>query len=313
VGADGGRSIVRKTLGIGFVGETRDAERLVLGDVTITGLRRDAWQLWVRPLKKQVKISIWPVPGTAYFRLSAPVAPGGMPDLTLAGFQRLLTERTGRRDLTVTDVAAPSEYRVNIRLAERYRVGRVFIAGDAAHVQSAAGSQGLNTGVQDAYNLGWKLARVLAGAPASLLDTYEAERLPIARDALGLSTELLDKKPLKHDERTTQLDLSYRDGPLASGARGGDRAPDAPCTTADGRPTRLFDVFRGPRPTLLSLDGRPAPDGVPTYRIGTDLLDNSGHVRDAYGDTGYVLVRPDGYIGIDTTVADDVTAYLARI
>ena len=90
-------------------------------------------------------------------------------------------------------------------------------------------------------------------------------------------------------------------------------APDAPCTTADGRPTRLFDVFRGPRPTLLSLDGRPAPDGVPTYRIGTDLLDNSGHVRDAYGDTGYVLVRPDGYIGIDTTVADDVTAYLARI
>ncbi|WP_182885622.1 FAD-dependent monooxygenase [Microbispora sp. H10885] len=313
VGADGGRSVVRKTLRIGFAGETREDTRLLLGDVEVGGLRRDAWQVWVNPIRKQVRASVWPVPHSACFRFSAPITRDERPDLTLAGFQRLLRERTGRRGLTVTGLAAPSVYRVAIRLAERYRSGRVFIAGDAAHVHSPAGSQGLNTSVQDAYNLGWKLARVLSGAPESLLGTYEAERRPVARRALGLSTELLDGRKIEHDERTSQLDLSYRGGPLAAGARGGDRAPDAACATADGRRIRLFDVFRGPQPTLLCLGAGPVPGGVPAYRIGRDLLDDGGHIRAAYGETGYVLVRPDGYIGIDTSSVAELTGYLAGI
>ncbi|MEU8087084.1 FAD-dependent monooxygenase [Micromonospora sp. NPDC049101] len=318
VGADGGRSGVRKALGVGFTGTTRPAERLLLGDVTVPGMRRDVWQVWVDPERKQVQASIWPVAGTDYFRMSAPITADDTPDLTLAGFQRLLTERTRRRDLTVTTLTAATDYRVSMRLADRYRVGRVFLAGDAAHIHSPAGSQGLNTGVQDAYNLGWKLARVLAGAPDALLDTYEAERRPVAEQAIGLSTELLDDKEATPDERTFQLRLSYRDGPLAAGGRGGDRAPDAPCRTADGTSTSLFDVFRGTSPTLLCLErSGEVPEGmsdaVRAYRVGVDLLDPDDHVRAAYGDSGYVLVRPDGYIGVDTSSAGEVAAYLTAI
>src|ERR1700735_5094648 len=78
----------------------------------------------------------------------------------------------------------------NIRMVDRYRVGRIFLAGDAAHVHSPVGGQGMNTGIQDAYNLGWKLSAVLAGAADSLLDTYEEERLPIAAWLLGATTKL---------------------------------------------------------------------------------------------------------------------------
>ncbi|GIG60018.1 hypothetical protein Lfu02_43900 [Longispora fulva] len=208
-------------------------------------------------------------------------------------------------------------------MVERYRVGRVFLAGDAAHVHSPAGGQGLNTGVQDAYNLGWKLARVLAGAPTALLDTYEQERRPIAESMLGLSTRLHDmaskggRKAYKRDEETSQLLLGYAGGPLARGDRGGERAPDAPCRAADGSATRLFDVYRGPHPTLLSLDG--APDVGPLdptvrrYRVGADLVDDAGHIRAAYGTGAHVLVRPDGYIGVVTASENALADYLAEV
>nr|WP_301553566.1 FAD-dependent monooxygenase [Pseudomonas syringae] len=87
-------------------------------------------------------------------------------------------------------------YSPNVRLAERYRVERVFLAGDAAHVHTPAGAQGLNTGVQDAWNLGWKLAAVLDGTPEALLDTYEEERRPVAAAVLELSSELFNNTTL---------------------------------------------------------------------------------------------------------------------
>jgi hypothetical protein len=197
----------------------------------------------------------------------------------------------------------------------------VFLAGDAAHVHTPMGAQGLNTGVQDAYNLGWKLGQVIAGAPAALLDTYEAERRPVAARVLGLSSELyagLKSKPLaaaKRGDEERQLKLSYGGGPLATydgaqagAVRAGDRAPDAAYTDIDGRRSRLFDAFQGPHFTLVAV-GDPAitatgsaegawPDqGAPmrTVRIATGAAPG---LCQAYGlnSPAQVLVRPDGYV-----------------
>ena len=126
------------------------------------------------------------------------------------------------------------------RLAERYRVGRVFIAGDAAHIHPPTGGQGLNTSVQDAWNPGWKLAAVPGGAPDALLDTYEAEQREVAAAMPGLASKPLEaartRGDLRRGRETQQLGLGYRTSPLAGDARGddaivraGDRASDAPC------------------------------------------------------------------------------------
>src|SRR5690606_14690511 len=152
-----------------------------------------------------------------------------------------IVERTGRTDVKLRSVAWASAYAMNARLAERYRVGRVFLTGDAAHIHPPTGGQGLNTSVQDAYNLGWKLAAVLAGAPDTLLDTYEEERRPVAADVLGLSTRLLkdqqEQGGMRRGRDTHQLDIGYPNSSLSHqetartpGPRAGDRMPDAALT-----------------------------------------------------------------------------------
>lgn len=159
-------------------------------------------------------------------------------------------------------------------MVNRFRVGRVFLAGDAAHVHPPTGGQGLNTGVQDAYNLGWKLAHVLRGGPASLLDTYEAERLPVAAAVLGLSKRLYQTRSIKRGDATNQLALHYRTSSLSYGItigslHPGDRMPDG--RLDDG--SRLFDHLRGGHATEIV-----APQG------------------------SRILIRPDGYIAhIGTT------------
>ncbi|RST24498.1 monooxygenase, partial [Streptomyces sp. WAC04770] len=105
------------------------------------------------------------------------------------GFRRLLTRHTGLPGRHLTRAELLSTYRVNVRMVDRYRVGRVLLAGDAAHVHAIAGGLGMNTGIQDAFNLGWKLGQVPGGhADAALLDTYEEERLPVAAWTLDLAS-----------------------------------------------------------------------------------------------------------------------------
>ncbi|WP_433246004.1 FAD-dependent oxidoreductase [Streptosporangium sp. CA-135522] len=312
VGADGGRGAVRKRLGVGFEGETFETERMLLGDVKTSDLDHDHWHTWADMASRTLRVALCPMPGTDVFQFTAPFTGENAPELSLESFQKILEEGSGRSDIRLTDLTWTSIYRVNIRMAERFRVGRVFLAGDAAHVHSPAGGQGLNTGVQDAYNLGWKLAAVLAGAPERLLDTYEEERLPVAADVLGISTELYarakrgEEGAHTRDEETQQLLLGYRDASLAVGERGGERAPDA---TLDG--VRLFDVLRGPHFTLLALGAAHAGlvaevnasygSAIRAHSVVRrgetgDLVDVHDQVHDHYGQ-GLVLIRPDGYVG----------------
>ncbi|WP_025860336.1 FAD-dependent oxidoreductase [Acetobacter papayae] len=325
VGTDGGRSFVRHALAIDFPGETLGV-RAIVADVRLEGLDRLNWHRFQLGLP-ETQVMICPLAGTDLFQLQAPVALEGEIDLSPAGLTEFIQNRTGRGDIIVRSVSWSSVYTMNVRLADRYRVGRVFIAGDAAHVHPPTGGQGLNTSVQDAYNLGWKLAAVLAGAPETLLDSYEAERRPIASNMLRLSTRLLGEAKqgtMRRDREARQLDLGYRGsslsmpGPANSKVQAGDRAPDAPCRGQAGQRTRLFTIFQGPHWTLLGYETheRPSPTaGVRIVTIGAthELVDDNGHIAEAYGiEPGqWVLVRPDGYIaGIFSS--DGLEAELSR-
>ncbi|WP_454885041.1 FAD-dependent oxidoreductase [Sphingomonas oryzagri] len=327
IGTDGGRSFVRHALDIGFPGETLGVRALV-ADVTLTGLDREAWHRFQRGAGA-TQLLICPLAGTDLFQVQGPVAMDGEIDVSPAGLTAMIAERTGQTEIAVGAVTWSSVYSMNARLADRYRTGRVFLAGDAAHIHPPTGGQGLNTSVQDAYNLGWKLAAVLAGAPDALLDTYEEERRPIAADMLGLSTRLLGEArdgPMRRNREVRQLELGYRTSSLSlPGADGaarimaGDRAPDAPCRGAAGQPTRLFTLFQGPHWTLLGhgpLD-RPSPrDGLRVALIGDggEIIDHGHHIADTYGlqPGHWMLVRPDGYVAA-IVPAGDVIGQSSRI
>jgi len=216
VGADGGRSFIRQALDIGFPGKTLDI-RAVVADLHLTGLTRDAWHRFGEgDMDKQ--LALCPLLGTDLFQLQAPVPLDGDIDVSVAGLQSMIATRSGRSDIRVQSVSWASAYKMSARLADHYRSGRIFLVGDAAHVHPPTGGQGLNTSVQDAYNLGWKLAAVLSGASDALLDTYEAERRPIAAGILGLSTRLLDahkRGDMRRGREVRQLDLAYPESALA--------------------------------------------------------------------------------------------------
>lgn len=261
------------------------------------------------------QLLICPLAGTNLFQLQAPIPLEGDVDLSASGLSAMTAERTGRSDIRIESVSWASAYTMNARLADRYRVGRVFLVGDAAHVHPPTGGQGLNTSVQDAYNLGWKLAAVIGGCPDALLDTYEEERRPIAAGVLGLSTNLLEaakRGDIRRGREVEQLDIGYAGSWLSlrnlrrtSGVLAGDRAPDAPIRGAGGQPKRLFDLLAGSHWTLLGYEAdrkhvRPRA-GLRIHTFGSrgDLIDDREHFREAYGVSpgDWVLIRPDGYIG----------------
>ncbi|WP_432974365.1 FAD-dependent oxidoreductase [Dactylosporangium sp. CA-233914] len=337
VGCDGGHSIVRRQAGIAFEGETREEVRMIIADAEVDGLDRDAWTMWRH---EEGVLSLCPLPSTNVFQYAAAIVPGQDTELSLANMQAILERRTGRTDIRLHEPQWSSLWRANIRLADRYREGRVFLAGDAAHIHSPAGGQGMNTGIQDAHNLAWKLAAVAKGASPALLDTYEAERRPVAADVLALSNarlrQVLEERGIstRRDESTIQLGVNYRGCASARDDRGetaplraGDRAPDATkLMTVDGE-QRLFDLTRGGRFTLLSFGTAPAigaaPAALRTLRVvgrptgADDIADTEGHLADAYGATDHtlVLIRPDGYVALISDAGDisAVSDYLAAM
>lgn len=329
VGCDGGKSKVRKTLGIKFEGETLKEEQAFVGDVEVDGLTPDAWHIWMHP-EMGFGFSLCPFacsPSWQVQTMAEPNAEGELVKPDLQTFNRLFAERTGMTNVILKNVTWASLYRVNVRMADRFRAGRVFIAGDAAHVHSIAGGLGMNTGIQDAYNLAWKLAHVINDhADEHLLNTYEEERLPIAAWALNISTErhrvVADAIKKGGDgslhniatKDTTQLNLNYRFSSLSSntsneqnGIQPGDRAPDS--LLSDG--SWLSDIYRGTHFTVLRSDvSTPAGilatsfgDRVREFHLPKNLLPLFERTSASY------VVRPDGYIGLIADAGDEVAVY----
>lgn len=331
VAADGGRSTVRRALGVGMSGPSLEPGAAVLADVRVDGFDRHHWHRWVLP--NGGFVALLPLAGTDLFQALV-AAPSDEPDTSPEAVRALIAKYTHLTAEQVREVVWASIFRPKAGMADAFRLGRVFLAGDAAHVHSPAGGQGLNTSVQDAYNLGWKLGQVLRhGAPDTLLDTYHTERHPIAERILETSTRLHRSGSLRRGRDLHQLDIGYPDSPLTKELRtdlpegalvAGGRAPDAPCHTADGKPTRLFDAYRGPHFTLLALNGTELdtdldatalpvdPDLLRIVRVGgpaPDLVDTDGHIRDAYGsDPALFLIRPDGYLAL-AAPAENATAH----
>lgn len=298
VGCDGAHSVVRHTLNISFAGHSY-SQWFGLADATLHwNLRHDELHGFVHPTGLFFAI---PLPGENRYRvvMEAEEPPVGS-DLTLADFQAALDQR-GPGNATLSDPGWITPFKVNARRAEKYRVGRAFIAGDAAHIHSPTGGLGLNTGMQDAYNLAWKLALVIRGlADPALLDSYESERTPVADAVLRLAGQLTTMLTLTNPAsqqlrnhlmpmlsglgavqhqvavQDAQLSITYRSSPIVSeyhherfghirfagGPRAGDRTPDAgPLQPADGPAVRLNDLLRGVHHTLVVFGG-PAPESA---------------------------------------------------
>ncbi|MEN0053315.1 MAG: FAD-dependent monooxygenase [Mucilaginibacter sp.] len=319
VGCDGGKSTVRKMAGITFEGETHEDEKMYVGDVEIEGLVPDAWHIWLSP-ELGFAYALCPFKGTDSWQVQAVAVPDAAGDLAEPGlgvFRKLFAERTGMTNVVLKNETWASLYRVNVRMANRYREGRVFIAGDAAHAHTIAGGLGMNTGIQDAYNLGWKLALVLQQSVGeSLLNTYEEERRPIAAWTLKTSSQRqkITADSIKSggngrlqkmgSRDTTQLDLNYRSSSLSvdiaknsKALHAGDRSPDMLLSSGSW----LSDFYRGTHfsvvlftedhelTQLLSLRFN---DAVKTILLNSEPAAYFGDTQNMY------VIRPDGHIGM---------------
>ena len=191
VGCDGAHSAVRTGAGIPFAGRSFP-QTFAIGDLEVDGLEPDRVHTFVA---RSGMLFFFPLGEPTTWRMLG-MLPGGAPAgaLDLADLQATVDTYVGESKgdrLSLRDPVWITAFTIQSRRATRFREGRVFLAGDAAHIHSPAGGQGMNTGIQDAVNLGWKLAQVLRGdAPDALLDTYEAERMPVARDLLRMTDRL---------------------------------------------------------------------------------------------------------------------------
>ena len=330
VGCDGAHSRVRHELGLTFHGHPYPQD-WVLADVLLdTDLREDAAHAFFRP--DGLPAILFPMRDHRW-RLTLPFAgsrSGEVP--TLEEIQQLTDQRMPR-PVTVSDPTWLANFRCHRRSASAYRRGRVLLAGDAVHIHTPAGGQGMNTGIMDAHNLGWKLALVAGGrSPDALLDSYGTERLPVAQDVLKLTHTLvrygtishpvkrrvrdvvvpvLSRSPLIQRRavgRLSHVYVAYPPGPLArpDGGRGrpgpGQRMPDVP-VRADGQLTTLHRVLRGGRHVLLvpahaaSVLADPA---LGPYREDLDVVTIDAGKAPGRGNSGtgpVILVRPDGHVG----------------
>jgi len=305
VGCDGGRSLVRRLLGVAFPGEPARTEWL-LGEVEVTTPAEEVAAISEEVRKTHRGFGIGPA-SDGLFRAVVPaasVAEDRTVPPTLDEFRTQLRAYAGT-DFGAHSPRALSRFTDATRLADRYRDGRVLLAGDAAHVHPPLGGQGLNLGIQDAFNLGWKLATEVSGrAPDGLLDSYESERRPVAEQVLTLTraqsvlidpdpgpqavrrllTELMgvDGVALYLAEQVSGLGIHYDlgDGPALLGRR----LRDLPLP--DGR---LYERLRDGRGLLLDRTGRLSVVG---------WGDRVGLVADADLPIGEpaLLLRPDGHV-----------------
>jgi 2-polyprenyl-6-methoxyphenol hydroxylase-like FAD-dependent oxidoreductase len=333
VGCDGGRSLIRKAAGIEFPGWDPTRSNLI-AEVQLTeeppqGIRHDSTGVHALNTMEDgrtVRVVV----------TEQQNGTGGEP--TLRDLSEALTTVYGT-DFGIHDPTWISRFTDMTRQAAAYRIGRVLLAGDAAHVHYPAGGQGLSLGVQDAVNLGWKLAQVVDGtSPESLLDTYQDERHPVTARALRYT--MAQTALQRRDERIKALvdvvsELATMDEPrkrLAGIVSGldihydlgeghpllGRRMPDLDLVTADG-PLRVFELLHAAKPALLNL-GEPDGFDIAPWADRVQLIDASFQgewelpVLGVVSAPTAVLVRPDGYVawvgdGTDVGLTDALATW----
>ncbi|KAH8112572.1 FAD binding domain-containing protein [Phellopilus nigrolimitatus] len=271
VGADGARSAVRKMLGLNFVGETRDENRMYIVDARVEGVNEVHAKMYMLMTFSACGVVLRSTAEPGHFQI---IFAGPEVDFTTLRsrgdqetVQNLLTDITQRTDIKITNITWQNEWRANIRMAERFHAGRVFIVGDAAHAHSPTGGQGLNSSIQDSFNLAWKLALVVKGlAPPALLDSYEVERVPVIAEMLKITTDLLN--------RVSRIDIQQS---LARAETSAANASDADAFTRGRKFSQLYLNYRW---STIVRDERYAADAV----------DSTG---DVYGVEGHDLRAGD--------------------
>jgi len=310
VGCDGAHSTVRHALGLEFEGSTYEV-RIIQADVRVDlpmEVEDDEAVVFLGP---NTLVGMLPLPGPHRYRMLVPRPPGDETEATLENFKAIFA-KVGPPEAVVDDPAWMIAFRLHCRMVSRYRMDRVFLAGDAAHIHSPAGGQGMNMGIQDAFNLAWKLALVQRGVGRpELLDSYHAERHPVAEAILagtdtatsGLAFNLSLRNSVALELRnqilgfatglgilrrraaraTSMLDIRYpsspivaqdRPSPIGSMLGGSDEAP----TMRD-----WFHFGHGPRP------GERAPD----VRLD-DELESSPRLFEALDPRLHTLLLFDG-------------------
>ena len=329
-GCDGAHSVVRERLAVGFPGGTYD-QLFYVADVRVAG---EAQRGLSAGLSERFLSLMLPVRSSGMQRFIGLVPPelSNRSDLAFEDVRARLEALFGVR---VVDVNWFATYRAHHRVAERFRVDRAFLLGDSAHIHSPAGGQGMNTGIGDAVNLGWKLADVIRGGlAASMLDTYEQERIEFARTLVsttdrafrpmvagGFGGELLRRvlapffftvaTRFEIGRRTlfrtvSQIRIHYPQSALSEGqaghVHGGDRLPWTGETGADNYgPLRSFDWQVHLHGTATaSLDHACRDLNLPLHVFAwNDAADRAGFMKDAF-----YVVRPDGYVGLASPTQD---------
>ncbi|MFD2764859.1 FAD-dependent monooxygenase [Micromonospora eburnea] len=329
VGCDGAHSRVRELLGLTFTGGLgRFPQLFMLGDVDVdwdmpdghllrflheTDGRMDGMLVCV-PLRGEARYRIATLAPPRFFAQTGgqDAPPGFSEELgapTLADVQ-LALDQLAPPGTRASNLRWSSVFRISHGIVDRYRDGRVFVAGDAAHLHPPAGGQGMNTGIQDAWNLAWKLALAVRGIAApGLLDSYETERRPEGEEIVGRAVRMAFTDELDREDLTRQflqemsMLLSYADSPLVGecvsdpdalrgGPRPGDRAPDVGGLRRQGvgHPLRLRDLTRGTRHTLLLYADGSADEAT---LAAVEKLYAELHRQVAEEIDGYLLLSPD--------------------
>jgi 2-polyprenyl-6-methoxyphenol hydroxylase-like FAD-dependent oxidoreductase len=332
IGADGAHSVVRKGLGLTFEGAAFE-EQYMLGDVEVDWSVPRSWA--VRSMHQldgttdDMLVCI-PLPGRGRYRMSMLVpedlaAGSTAADGVAHGFEgsrqpelhhiQAVLDRLAPEPTTARNLRWASVFRISHRIVDAYGRGCVFVAGDAAHIHPPTGAQGMNTGIQDAHNLAWKLALAVGGdASPGLLNSYDAERRPIGEEVVGRTVrsarEGIGADSADPDfviRREAQLLIRYDGSPIVADGAGG-RAPDATGLTRDAvtGPVRLFSLLGRRDHTLLMY----ADKDVTAHDVASSVLPV---IRDAAGDfarmyaaddSASYIVRPDGYLSFSAAKID---------